>query len=508
MREKPDRTIDRGESFGAEKTVLEAVRDFNMLRCGDSILVSISGGPDSTFLAYMLYGLKDEFNLTLYGFCLDHMTRRGRSALDAAFVKKLCRKLDIRLFSEKIDARKWCRANKLSFQAGARKLRISRLKEISRKYNISRIAVGHNSDDNIETFLMRLIRGAGARGLSGIKPVSGNIIRPLINTSREDIMQYLEGRDIQYCMDHTNLENVYFRNKIRNRLIPFIRENFFKNFRSSVLRSIGILRDEDDFLKKYSSKLLEEIAKFSKSKDGKNIIYIKIPIEPILLSSVAIRRRIISTAIERILGHLEDISFKNISDVLSLLKTESGGENKWLQPIRGLRVLRINGFIHMVDLDHIKELPQEIRSYAFNGPRKGTGLRILKWADQEIKINGETGLKQFSMNLRSSLAGRDQKTDYKEARDNQAFIDYDKVKLPVKVRRWKEGDRFYPLGAGGSKKLQDFFTDCKITVNKRMNVPVFYDSEKIIWIGNQRIDHRVRITRDTKKILRMELFEK
>ncbi len=224
MREKPDRTIDRGESFGAEETVLEAVRDFNMLRCGDSILVSISGGPDSTFLAYMLYGLKDEFNLTLYGFCLDHMTRRGRSALDAAFVKKLCRKLDIRLFSEKIDARKWCRANKLSFQAGARKLRISRLKEISRKYNISRIAVGHNSDDNIETFLMRLIRGAGARGLSGIKPVSGNIIRPLINTSREDIMQYLEGRDIQYCMDHTNLENVYFRNKIRNRLIPFIRE--------------------------------------------------------------------------------------------------------------------------------------------------------------------------------------------------------------------------------------------------------------------------------------------
>ncbi len=508
MREKPDRTIDHSGSLGAEETVLETARDFNMLRYGDSILVSISGGPDSTFLVHMLYGLKDEFNLTLYGFCLDHMTRNGRSALDAAFVKKLCKKLDIRLFSEKIDARKWCRANKLSFQAGARKLRSSRLKEILRKYNISKIAVGHNSDDNIETFLMRLIRGAGTRGLSGIKPVSGNIIRPLINTSREDIMQYLEGHDIQYCVDHTNLENVYFRNKVRNKLIPFIRENFFKNFRSSVLRSIGILRDEDDFLKKYSSKLLEEIARFSKSKDGKNIIYIKIPIEPILSSSVAIRRRIITSATEKILGHLEDISFKNISDVLLLLKTESGGENKWLQPMRSLRVLRINGFIHMVDLDHIKELPQEIKNYAFDGPRKGTGLRILKCADQEIKVDGETGLKQFSMDLRSGMAGRDQKKDYKEARDNQAFIDYDKVKLPVKVRSWEEGDRFYPLGAGGSKKLQDFFTDRKITVNKRVNVPVFYDREKIIWVGNQRIDHRVRITGKTKKILRMELFEK
>ncbi len=508
MAKKSDRIIDREGSFGAEKTVLEAVWDFNMLQNGDSVLISISGGPDSTFLAHMLYELRDEFNLTLFGFYLDHMTRKGRSALDAVFVKKLCKKLDIRLFSEKIDARRWSKANRLSFQAGARKLRISRLEEISGKYNIARIAVGHNSDDNIETFLMRLIRGAGTRGLSGIKPVSGNVIRPLINTSREDIMEYLEGYDIQYCVDHTNLENVYFRNKIRNKLIPFIRENFFNNFRSSVFRSIGILRDEDDFLRKYTLKLLKEIARFSKSKDGKDIIYIKIPIEPVLSSSVAIRRRIVSSAMEVILGHLEDISFKNITDVLSLLKTGSGGENKWLQPIRSLRVLRINRFIHMVDLEHIKELPQEIRSYTFYGPGKGTGLRILKCAGQEIKINGETDLKQFSMRLKSGLTFRDQGTDYKKARDDQAFIDYDKVKFPVKVRNWKDGDRFYPLGAGGSKKLQDFFNDHKITINKRANIPVFYDREKIIWVGNQRIDNRVRITGKTKKILQMELFEK
>ena len=162
----------------------------------------------------------------------------------------------------------------------------------------------------------------------------------------------------------------------------------------------------------------------------------------------------------------------------------------------------------MLDLDHIKELPQEIKSYTFDGPRKGTGLRILKCEDQEIKIDGETGLKQFSMNLKSRLTCTDQKMDYKKARITQAFIDYDKVKLPVKVRSWKEGDRFYPLGAGGSKKLQDFFTDRKITINKRVDVPVFYDREKIIWVGNQRIDHRVRITGKTKKILQMELFEK
>ena len=531
-----DKSNDPAGSSVAVKTVLEAIRFFNMLENGDSILISISGGPDSTFLTHILYDLRDEFNLTLYGYCLDHITRGGRSALDAAFVKKLCRKLDIRLFSEKIDARKWCSASKLSFQAGARKLRKGRLEEISSKYNIIKIAVGHNSDDNIETFLMRLIRGAGARGLSGIKPVNGKIIRPLITTSRSDIMQYLEDYGIQYCVDHTNLESVYFRNRVRNKLVPFISENFFKNFRSSILRSIEILRDEDTFLRKYTSNLLEDIARFSKSRDDKKIIYIKIPIEPILSSSVAIRRRLVSSAMERILGHLEDISFKNISDVLTLIVVESGGESKWLQPIRSLRVLRINGFIHMIDLDHIQELPREIKSYAFKnqqtgdtktgiseiktvakdgpvpsggtGSARGRSLRILQGGDLEVKIGREIELKQFSMIVKSELMNLDSGMDYKKARKSQAFIDYDMVKLPVGVRSWKDGDRFYPLGAGGSKKLQDFFVDSKIAVNKRANIPVFYDREKIIWVGNMRIDQRVKITGKTLRILRLELFEK
>jgi len=508
MRKITDKNHGTAENPGAEKTVLEAIRHFGMVESGDSILISISGGPDSTFLTHILYGLRDEFNLILYGYCLDHKTRGGGSALDAAFVKKLCRKLDIRLFSERIDVRKWCRAGRLSFQAGARKLRASRLEEISRKYNITKIAVGHNSDDNIETFLMRLIRGAGARGLSGIKPVSGKVIRPLITTSRIDIMQYLEDKGIQYCVDHTNLENVYFRNRVRNKLIPFISENFFKNFGSSVLRSIEILRDEDIFLRKYTSNLLEDIARFSKSRDGKSIIYVKIPIEPVLSSSVAIRRRLISSAMERILGHIEDISFKNISGVLALLRVESGGENKWLQPIRSLRVMRINGFIHMIDLDHLHELPREIRSYALEGPRTGVNLKVLQGGDLEVKIGGETELIQFSMIVKSKLVDADPGQDYKKARDSQAFIDYGKVKPPVRVRSWKDGDRFYPLGAGGSKKLQDFFIDSKIPVNRRANIPVFYDSEKIIWVGNMRIDQRVRITGKTCRILSLELFEK
>ncbi len=488
------------------------IRQFSMIDPGDSILISVSGGPDSVFLTYMLHMLKGELDLDLYGFSLDHSTRKGQSGMDLAFVRDLYNRLDIRLFSEKIDAVKWCRANRLSFQAGARKIRKDRLQEISKKYNINKIALGHNLDDNIETFLMRLIRGSGARGLSGIRPVDGKTIRPLINTSRKDIEDYLERNSLSYCKDKSNLENKYFRNRIRNKLIPFIKDNFFKGFKNSIKRSMEILRDEDTFLRRYSLSLLKQMASFHRSSDKKNIIYLKIPIEPLISSSLAIRRRIINCALEKILGNLEDISFRNIEDILKLLTVKKGG-NKWLKPIKTVIVLRIKGFIHMANIDFIQEMPGDVRSYILekmnNTPagkmrdpaKTGSGP-----ADIIMEIGGETELEDFSMVVRSQLL--DFARDYRNGPDSKVFLDYNKIILPVRVRSWKEGDRFYPLGAGGSKKLQDFFTDRKTPVNERKNIPIFHDRKKIIWIGNMRIDDRVRITSGTSRTLCLELFEK
>ncbi len=488
------------------------IRQFSMIDHGDSILISVSGGPDSVFLTYMLCMLKDELDLDLYGFSLDHSTRNGQSGRDLAFVRDLYNRLDIRLFSEKIDAVKWCRANRFSFQAGARKIRKDRLQEILKKYDINKIALGHNLDDNIETFLMRLIRGSGARGLSGIRPVDGKIIRPLINTSRRDIEDYLEKNNLLYCSDKSNLENKYFRNRIRNILIPFIKDNFFKRFKLSIKRSMEILREEDTFLRKYSLSLLKQIASFHRSSDKKNIIYLKIPVEPLISSPLAIRRRIINCALEKILGNLEDISFRNIEDILKLLDVKKG-RNKWLKPIEIVMVFRINDFIHMANIDFIQEIPGEIRSYILekinNAPAGKTRDPVKTGsgpADIIIEIDGETELEDFSMIVRSQLL--DFAGGYRDSPDSKVFLDYNKIIPPVRVKSWKEGDRFYPLGAGGSKKLQDFFTDRKTPVNKRKNIPVFHDREKIIWIGNMRIDNRVKITPETSSILCLELFEK
>jgi tRNA(Ile)-lysidine synthase len=484
---------------------METIKRFGMIEYGDSILISVSGGPDSVFLTHLLYNLKNKFGLELYGFSLDHTTRKGQSGRDMEFVKNLYSRMDIKLFCEKVDAAGWSRMKGLSFQEGARKIRLCYLNDIAEKYDIKKIAAGHNRDDNMETFLMRLIRGAGARGLSGIKPFSGKIIRPLINTPGKEIKGYLEWKGIPYCLDRSNLENKYLRNRIRNLLIPYIEENFFKNFKSSMNRSIEILRDEENFLSRYSMNRLEKVAYFSRSREKKRTVYLKIPIETIVSSSVAIRRRIMICALEKINGTSEDISFRNIEDILKLTGSGSG-ENKWIKPLKNLMVFRINGFIHMANTDFMEELPDVIKPYI----TERTGKKIKGSYNREVYtdiiIGGETELEDFGMAVRAGLM--ESAGDFKSSPCSKAFLDYEKIILPVKVRSWRKGDRFYPLGAGGSRKLHDFFIDKKIPVNRRKNIPVFCDAEKIIWIGKMRIDSRVKITPETLKFLCLELFEK
>ena len=489
--------------FARDKIIIKALKTIefsSMIKSGDRILISISGGPDSTFLTHLLYLMRPVLNLTLFGFCLDHMTRNGESAKDALFVEKLCRELDIELFRQKIDVQKWCRSNIFSFQEGARKLRMEKLLEISKENNIERIATGHNADDNIETFLMYLMRGAGARGLSGIKPVSGKFIRPLIDIFRKDIIAYLDNKKISYCVDRTNIENIYFRNRVRNILIPFISKHFLKSFKSNVLRSINILKCEDEFLRRYSVAKLAEIASIKRSETGKYAALIEIPVLKIKGEARAVQRRIVLSAIEMTSGTLENISFKNIDDILRICSL--GGESKIIQPEEKIRVFKIGSYIYFMNVDYIRLLPDEFKQFL-----KSNGKVDTEKSGKEIKVGTKVKLRDFNLGLSSELLkiSKD-KIKFNEVKNTEAFLDCAKIKPPIKVRIWKRGDKFYPLGMQKEKKLQDFFIDSKIPIHLRKLVPVFIDREKIIWVGKYRIDNRVRITEDTKEVLHLKLF--
>jgi tRNA(Ile)-lysidine synthase len=493
----PDKTI---------KKVLNTVEDFNMLKRGESVLISISGGPDSTFLVYVINSIKDDFNLKLYGFNLDHLTRNGQSTKDSIFVEELCERLGVKLIKEKIDVRKWCTEKKLSFQQGARILRLKLLLETAEKYNIDKIALGHNADDNLETFFMHMIRGAGLKGLSGIKPVSGKFIRPLINTFRKEILKYLIDNDISFCIDKTNEQNIYFRNRIRNVLLPFMRENFSTSIDKNLLKSIEILREENEFVSKFSEETFDKIANIEK----KIPYLISIPIEKLIQLSLAVRRRIIIIGIEKIKGSPKDIRKVNIEDILS--NCFIGGERKeiklteaivFVKEGRYFYIYNFNEFKKILNLDEVsKEKLCKKYRFLFENPEEKF--------EMELTVGSKEIFKNLEIELHSEIIeGNIKALNYKRAGNTEAYVDYDKIKFPVLISCWNKskGDRFFPLGMNEEKKIHDFFIDNKVPKSLRQSIPLFFDREKIIWIGKYRIDERVKIDSSTRKVLHIKIID-
>ena len=471
------------------KAVFKTIAKFGMIEKGDSILVSISGGPDSIFLIQTLLLLRDKNKLELSCFHLDHMTRDGESGKDADFVSDFCRNKYLRLFSKKIDCEKWCRENSLTFQEGARLLRQELLKRTAVRNKINKIAVGHTADDNIETFFLNLFRGSGLTGLGGISPVEGLIIRPLIETRRKDILSYLEKNRIGYCIDRTNLENIYERNRVRNLLVPFIKSNFSPSFDERLLKTMEIIRNEDAFLSSHARKRLKEIAGFNVSGAEVPLRSINIPIDKLSNYSDSLKKRIFIEAIKELSGSIEDIKSLNLEDLLA--HCHAGGEQK--------RITLAGGLLFIKESDKVIFT---LSGYELNDD---TG----QW-QYEIRIGETQVFKKQGFKIESRLMEGDQDSIQKqEIEDPEAYLDFDKIIPPIYIRNWHKhtGEKFHPLGSRGSKKLHDFFIDRKIPGSKRTSFPIFTDRDKIIWIGKLRIDERVKLDKNTKKILYIKIFD-
>jgi tRNA(Ile)-lysidine synthase len=462
--------------------VLSTISRFRMLQKGDSVLISVSGGPDSVFLADALNQIKALYGLKLYCFHLDHKTRNGQSTKDAAFVRNFCSSIGLKLFSEEIDVKEWCRQNRLSFQDGARRLRLGLLNETAEKNGIKKISTGHTADDNAETFLMHLLRGSGLRGLSGIQPVNGLFIRPLLEIFHTDILDYLAENKIPYCSDKTNMENIYSRNKIRNVLIPFINNNFSKNFVKNLSGTIDIIRQEDAFIVDYGRKCLKKIAEIS-------LENIKIPLIKLRAYPESVIKHIMISAIEHVNGDSIDIRRENLADITSLCF--SGNERKELLFAGGIAVIR-----------------EGENLYISNIPTKST-IRSAPVADIEIEIGSKQELEIAGVKyLIEAFFGGSNFLKGKNIKSSEAYLDFEKIRFPVKIDYWhKAGERFIPLGLKDFKKIQDYFTDLKVHYSKRPQVPLFYDLEKIIWVGNFRIDERAKIDGQTKKIFHIKIID-
>jgi len=470
-----------------EEKVLETVKKFDMLSFNDRILIGISGGPDSITLLSILLSFKKRYNLSFFIAHLDHMLRGKESDEDVNFVKNLAQELGLPCEIKSCNLTKITRKEHLTLEEVARKYRYKFFLETARKFKTNKIALGHNADDQVETVLMRFLRGSGLEGLMGIPPVRGKIIRPLIECSRTEIEEYCKENKIEYRVDSSNKEVVYFRNKIRLELLPLLSKSYNKNIKDIMLRLRSIISEVSAHLNQETELFFKEVVR----RESPEMVIIDL--KKFTSLPLALKRRIIRKSIEVVKGNLYSISFRHSNEILKLTEYQLGEKDIYLPDNLMAKKIynRIMIYKKRISKDQIEEIPTPWE-YGILIPGKteikSLGIKV------EIKILDSTDIKSFLYFTRKKSKGK-----FLE------FIDYNKVKLPLKLRNRRSGDRFYPLKMEGLKKIKDFFIDNKIPKGYRDLIPILVDSEdQIIWVMGMRLDDRVKINSDTKKVLRVK----
>jgi len=467
-----------------EEKISQTIKKFDMLSFNDRVLIGVSGGPDSVTLLNVLLSLKKRYNLSFFIAHLDHMLRGEESDEDANFVKNLAQELGLPCEVKSCNLTEITREEHLTLEEAARKYRYKFYLETAKKFKVNKIALGHNADDQVETVLMRFLRGTGLEGLMGIPPVRGKIIRPLIECSREEIEEYCKENKIDYRVDSSNKEIVYFRNKIRLELLPLLSKGYNKNIKDIMLRLRSIVSEVSAYLNQETELLFKEVAR------RENPETVIINLKKFTSLPLALKRRIIRKSIEVVKGNLYSISFRHNNEILKLTEYQLGEKE-----------------IYLPDNLMVKKIYNKIIIYKKGISKDQTERMPIPW-EYNVSIPGKTEIKSLGMEVEVKiLDSKDIKSSLHFTRKKSKgefleFIDYNEVEFPLKLRSRRSGDKFYPLKMKGLKKVKDFFIDNKILKSHRDLIPILVDSEdKILWIVGMRLDDRVKISSDTKKVL-------
>ena len=422
------------------------------------LLIAISGGIDSVVLTHLFYELEYSISLAHCNFRL----RGKESDGDEAFVEDLAKKLDIPVFIKKFDTLQFASEEKLSVQLAARKLRYDWFNELLHQKQYDYLLTAHHADDAVETYLINLSRGTGLDGLTGIPKQNGKIIRPLLPFSREQIEKYAKEQNIDWREDSTNEETKYLRNKIRHKIIPILKElnpNFLNGFSKTQDNLQGIRVIADDRIEEVSKDVISESA-------DKSVIQFNIE-----------KLKELSNPKAYLFEMLKKYGFTEWNDVENLLNTQSG---KYVYS-NSHKLLKDREFLLL------SKIIDSISEAVFFIEKDNLFLKTEKIALKITEIDKPI----------SSL---------KALPSTSILIDKDLLKFPLIVRKWKEGDYFYPFGMKGKKKISKYFKDQKISNFEKENSWLLCSENDIVWVVGQRSDDRFKITDKTKHIVQIEIL--
>ncbi|MFQ5949467.1 MAG: tRNA lysidine(34) synthetase TilS [Nitrospiria bacterium] len=461
-------------------------------RSGDKVIVAVSGGADSVCLLHLLRSLSTRRPLSLHVAHLNHGLR-PEAREEARFVEDLSKTWGIPMSSSERSVLQFCKARHLSKQEGARAVRYQFLKEVAKDAGARWIALGHTADDQAETFLMRLLRGAGMRGLKGIpKMREGSIIRPLLEIRRNEILEELSRGKIPYIEDPSNRQPVYLRNRIRHALLPLL-EQYNPNVKEAFCREAELLREEDDFIEQYLSEILSGLVI---ERDRRRVVF---DISALQSLHPALQRRALRWGVDQIHPGLRGIGFYHIETILTRITPGPTGHTYTLPHNM------------IVEKRYSRLLLKRARAPdKKGGVPHSNGRSEINHAQTEVPlpqmrsqpVKAVVVLHDWGLRMKISL----HQGPFLSFSPCVASFDFDKIILPLSIRRWRPGDRFIPRGMKGRrKKLQDFFVDTKIEKSERNRRPLLICSKGILWVIGLRMDERFQATNQTKRTLIVEV---
>tara|TARA_R100000306_G_scaffold14750_1_gene18417 strand:+ start:6943 stop:8247 length:1305 start_codon:yes stop_codon:yes gene_type:complete len=419
--------------------------NFSFLK-GKKLLIACSGGLDSVVLTHLVKNLSFEMALAHCNFSL----RGKESDADEMFVIGLAKNLEIPVFAETFDTQKFAKEHKISTQMAARELRYGWFMEILKNFKYDYLLTAHHLDDDLETFFINLSRGTGLSGFTGIPKKNNKIIRPLLDFSREEILQYAETNNLKWREDSSNQKTDYLRNKLRLEVLPKFKESsepVLKNFqktRHNLLASQNLIED-------YLALVYNSVVTQAPDSYKINIPKIKdLPHTEALLYEL-----------------LKSFGFTEWDDVSNLLEAQTGKQ--------------------VFSKTH----------------------RLLKNRDELIltEINSENSKEEFLIyeeGITAPITLKIEPSKYiGETEKNLIYVASEKLKFPLKLRKWERGDTFQPFGMKGKKKLSKFFKDEKIPMHEKEKIWLLLSEGEIVWVIGHRMDDRFRITDNSSKILKI-----
>ncbi len=449
--------------------------DFSLIGRHDRVIVGVSGGPDSVALLSLLS--KCDLDITLIPVYVDHCLRHQESKKEQDLVTDLANRYKLHHEIISIDVRGYQTDHHTSLEESARILRYRALENQRQKHNGDCIAVGHTADDQVEEFFLRLLRGSGAKGLSGMAMKSGNVVRPFLTTTKKDLLEYLHTTGIKYCLDSSNTDLSILRNRVRHELLPLLEKRYNPSLRRTVLQTGEILQGDDYFLDIIVHQRINECFR-THSPTSLSLLVGEIDLVHFLGQDLAIQRRMLEKIIWKCGSRP---SFHHIEEIIT---TASQGRNGTeLHLPKGLRLVKSKALLQ------------------FLGPLQQHDRRCSSLSFQLDPVAVDCNQRHFFPELGRELHLQKQNQPVSKMTEQTIVLDNNKISWPLFVRSPAPGERFSPKGMRGTKKISRFLTDLKIPRPERFQHPVLVSNEAITAVLGLRADNAFAPDQSTREWL-------